>query len=184
MKAGTSLATTPKKPRAQRRRRPPGKTPEDLAEDGRRFMAENAPRFIDAMEKFSAEMAGKHDAAEGIRLRAFAHMEMARLEIVRKLEEQGVTIETTVTDKSGNAHTVIRDNPLLYHLVKIHEVLGYTAKDMLLSKKARGESGLNDEQSEFLRARSERLRAANTDDFPPPRRTKQIPITVTAIEPS
>jgi hypothetical protein len=141
-------------------------TSEKIAAMGATYLKKAAPTFAAAMELYTKELAGEYGAADQVRLSAILNLETVRRRIIRQLRVHGVLIEVKVKDKEGNEHTTMRDNPLLFHLIRIHETLGYTAKDMLFSKKARGESMKDSASAALDMERRQRLRSARPLGLP------------------
>lgn len=141
-------------------------TAEKIAETGKKYMERAAPTFAAAMELYAKELAGEYGAADQVRLSAILNLETVRRRIIRQLRVKGVLIEQKVKDADGTVHTSYRDNPLLFHLIRIHETLGYTAKDMLFSKKARGESMKDTAAAQLDLERRQRLRSARPLGLP------------------
>lgn len=148
-----------------------------IAEAGKKYLQRAQPTFLAAIELYKKELSGQYGAADQVRIAAVIDLEAARRRIIRQLRLKGVLIEQTTRDKDGNVTTTYKDNPLLFHLIRIHETLGYTAQDMLFSKKARGAAQKDTAAAALDLERRTRLRSAKPPGIAPMGQTRAIDIT-------
>lgn len=147
-----------------------------VAEVGKKYLQRAAPTFAAAIELYKLELSGQFGAADQVRLSAIVDLEAVRRRCIRQLREKGVLIEVVGKDKDGNVSVTLKDNPLLFHLIRIHETLGYTAQDMLFSKKARTGAQKDTAAAALDLERRSRLRSAKSPKLPPMGQTRAIDI--------
>ncbi len=126
------------------------------------------------------------DAAEtgnlrGVNLagaRALFETELIRRAMVKTIAVDGVLVDDDMIDRDGNVYGHrTKANPLLEHVTKMAEQLGFTAEQMQLTKKSRGE-GLKDKALTDLLEHRAKLSALKAG-MPPPRPALPEPIDVT-----
>lgn len=118
-------------------------------------------------------------ALTALQAAGYAQLELVRRMCVKEIRKRGVVVQSAIgVDGEGNAIYAMKENPALAHLAKFSDLMGITARDMLISKKAKGEAAKEDELAEFIRIRNERARSADPARIPPPmRRQRLIDIT-------
>lgn len=131
-------------------------------------LKETHPEVVEATRKFLLEMDGKYGATAAMAARALARMALTLGYAYDVIDEKGVLIEQPMQDRSGTVHYAVKDNPLLFHLPKMHEVLGFTAKDQAISKASRGETVKNEQMAALLAARRIALAKADKSRIPLP----------------
>ena len=115
-----------------------------------------------------ASVDGDYTGQELMALQAMAEKHGIRGQVVDKLVEEGVLLREEILGGDGVVlGTRVIANPVLAHLHKLDEGLGYTAKDLLLSRHARGETVANVAVAAAL-SRDAMLRSADKSRMPPP----------------
>ncbi len=127
---------------------------------------EDAPRIfadiVDAME------GNGFDGVNLMGAQAITETEILRRQAVDKVNDDGVTVTDQLLSKDGEViGERLRAHPLLEHVHRFNETLGFTAADMQLSRKSRGE-GEKDAAMTAMLKRDAMLRSADKSDFPLP----------------
>jgi len=117
------------------------------------LLGEGAGEVIDAYH--SAIIDGDMTALSPVTVRGLADTEIVRRAIFGKVAEEGVLITEPMVDADGEfIGERKKDNPLLFHLHKFNEDLGFQSSQQLLTPKSRGEN----KKDEALAAMLERDR--------------------------
>lgn len=156
---------------------------EMLANEALAEVREKNPALYEVLASYSTAIKGEFDAVLHLSARGIAELELVRRKLIQAIEDQGVLIQQPIADRSGKIFFSVKDNPALFHLPKIYETLGMTAKDTLLSRQSRGETAKNAEQAALLQARRVRLDKGDPSKIPPPQQQRQRAIETSLVEP-
>jgi hypothetical protein len=142
------------------------------ARDARRAQLEKAvPGAAVLMEAYAEGIGeGNLDALEPLSITAMAENEILRRRAVDEVRERGVLVEEALIDKDGREiGSRVKANPALEHVHAFNETLGYSADQLQLSRKSRGEGAVNLAMA-FRLSRDQQLRAMDqkTVALPPP----------------
>jgi len=142
------------------------------ARDARRSQLEKAvPGAAVLMEAYAEGIGeGNLDALEPLSITAMAENEILRRRAVDEVRERGVLVEEALIDKDGREiGSRVKANPALEHVHAFNETLGYSADQLQLSRKSRGEGAVNAAMA-FRLSRDQQLRAMDQKQvaLPPP----------------
>jgi hypothetical protein len=99
---------------------------------------------------------------------ALTEAELIRRNSVAKINEDGVTVQDQTLSADGRVvGTKTRAHPLLEHLHRLHDTLGFTADAMRASAKSRGEGARDAAMAQLLRRRA-MLQGQGKDGMLPP----------------
>jgi hypothetical protein len=99
---------------------------------------------------------------------AMSETELLRRDTVDKINEKGVMVEDDLVSSDGRVIGArFKANPLLEHVHRFNETLGFTAADLLLTPKHRGDLAVNAALA-AAQLRDAKLRSLPKDRVPPP----------------
>ena len=126
------------------------------------------PELPEIIAAVIAAGAGDLEKLQRLGLQALAEMEVLRRLSVEQIHRDGVVVEDQVLDRDGKVvGTRKKAHPLMENTRHFHDVLGFTAEQMQLTAKSRGQ-GEKDAAMTKLLARQAMLRAADKSRMPPP----------------
>jgi hypothetical protein len=149
-------------------------SPEEVRVGILRKVHRDAPEVLQAA---ADAIKGDYTAYERIGFQALAEAEILRRAGVEGIQKRGVMVKEVRTEQDGSKTERWKANPLLDHVRRLHAVLGFTAEEMQLTKKARGQ-GAKDAAVTRVLERAAMLREAS-------RSTPMLPapaIDVTVVE--
>lgn len=124
----------------------------------------DAPEILAAA--LEAMNGGNLDGVNGLGAQAFAEAELIRRDTVDRIRDDGVTVEDQILNGDGEAIGVRKKaHPLFEPLRHLYAILGYTAPEMQLTRKSRGE-GEKDAAMTALLNRRTMLRLADKGRMP------------------
>lgn len=131
-------------------RRAKAHTPEQIKTRLLTKIHPDAPEILEAAFAIAAET-GNLSEMNVIGARALFDAEILRRASVAAIRADGVTVEDTVKDREGNVQGVkLRAHPLLEHVTALAGQLGFTADQMQLSNKSKGEGARDQAAAAFL----------------------------------
>ena len=124
----------------------------------------DAPEVLAAVRD---AMAGNLEAYQRLGLEALGDAEILRRASVRSIKKRGALVKSVTTTEDGRTIETWKAHPLMDHARRLHGILGYTADEMQLTAKSRGQ-GAKDAAATALLERLALLRGANKNLAPMP----------------
>lgn len=142
-------------------------TPVEVKDALLRKIHRDAPEMIAGVFEIAAR-GGEIDAFSRQAAKGLFETELLRRQAVDAIVEDGVVVEDHAYDKDGNVAGIRKKaHPLLEHVGKMSEQLGYTAEAQQMTRKSRGE-GEKDAAVTALLNRRALLRSADKGRMLPP----------------
>ncbi len=111
---------------------------------------------------------GNLDDVNKLGARAFTEAELIRRDTVDRIRQDGVTVEDQILNNDGAAIGVrTKAHPLFEPMTKLYAILGYTAPDMQMTRKSRGEGDKDAAITAMLKRRALLLSADKNRMLPP-----------------